>query len=399
MEIDKQNKDYKDFTFEYFLQDDFFIQSVLNPTEESARFWEKYRKENKEYNKAVRCIQDLNKDLLDTEDMHTIWNHIQASNQYRRTKLKRLYLVISSAVAAGIALLFYFNFQLTEKNDNEKGIREFAYNHIPVVETTETQLFVSDNKIVSLKETESVIQYDSASVRVSSKTASQETVQHEISKNEIADFNQLIIPKGKRSFLTLSDGTQIWVNSGTRLVYPSLFADDKREIFVDGEIYIDVQPDHDRPFIVQTGDMNVRVLGTRFNVQAYHADRQKRVILQSGSVKISSDSSKEEFILKPAEMYEATKSNVTIKPVTVYNYISWIDGIYICDSERLDFILTRLSRYYGKEIIVDKQAAGLRCKGKLDLKESLNDVLNILQYIVPIDYTRENDIYSVTFKP
>lgn len=98
-------------------------------------------------------------------------------------------------------------------------------------------------------------------------------------------------------------------------------------------------------------------------------------------------------------MYEATKSNVTIKPVTVYNYISWIDGIYICDSERLDFILTRLSRYYGKEIIVDKQAAGLRCKGKLDLKESLNDVLNILQYIVPIDYTRENDIYSVTFKP
>lgn len=398
MEIDKQHKKYKDFTFEDFLQDDFFIQSVLYPTNESELFWRKYQETNKEFDKAVRCIKDLNKDLLDTEDTHTIWNHIQASNHRREAKVKRFYFIIGPAVAASIALLFYFTFQLTDKNSNPKDIRDFAYNNIPVVETTEAQLFVSDNKIISLKEKESVIQYDSASIRVSSKAASRETVQHEISKNEIADFNQLVIPKGKRSYLTLSDGTRIWVNSGTRLVYPSQFAANKREIFVDGEIYIDVQPDHSRPFIVQTSDMNVRVLGTRFNVQAYQVDDQKRVVLQSGSVKISSGTSKEEIILKPAEMYEAIGSNVTVKAVAVNNYISWIDGMYICDSERLDFILTRLSRYYGKEISVDKKAAALKCNGKLDLKENLNDVLKILQYIVPIDYTRENDIYFITYK-
>ena len=197
----------------------------------------------------------------------------------------------------------------------------------------------------------------------------------------------------------LAHNTQIWANSGTRLVYPSQFTADKREIFVDGEIFIDVKPDHKRPFIVQTGDMNVRVLGTRFNVQAYHADEQKRVVLQSGSVKISSNTSKDEILLKPAEMYEATGTGSIVKPVNVNNYISWVDGIYICESERLDFILTRLSRYYGKEIVVDERAAKLKCNGKLDLKDNLNDVLQILQYIVPIEHTKENNIYSVTYKP
>ncbi len=398
MGIDKQHIDYTNFRFEDFLQDDFFIKSVLRPTEETESFWMQSPKDNREYNKAIRCIKELNKDQLDTEDVYTIWRHIQASNKRRKLKNRRLF-IFSTAVAATIALLLYINFQFTEKSSTDNGIREFAYNNIPVFETTETQLFVSDNKVISVSDKESVIQYDSTSVKITSKTTSPETAEQEISKEEIADFNQLVIPKGKRSFLTLADGTQVWVNSGTRLVYPSRFAADKREIFVDGEIYIDVKPDHERPFIVQTGDMNVRVLGTRFNVQAYHSDGQKRVVLQSGSVKISSGTSKEEIILKPAEMYEATNTNETVKAVNVDNYISWINGIYICDSERLDFILTRLSRYYGKEIAVDERAAKLKCNGKLDLKDNLNDVLHVLQYIVPIEHTKENDIYSVTYKP
>lgn len=394
MEIDNQIKNYIDFTFEDLLQDDFFIKSILNPTKESELFWKEYQEKNKEYEKAVRCIKDLNKNLLKEEDVHKIWHLIQVSNRHRQAKSRRFY-IISTAVAASIVLFFYIKFHFTEASDNRQDIRVFANNNIPVVETTETQLFVSDNKIISLPEKESAILYDSASIKVTSH----EIVQHEISKNEVADFNQLIIPKGKRSFLTLADGTQIWINSGTRLVYPSVFPDDKREIFVDGEIYIDVQPDYNRPFIVQTSDMNVRVLGTEFNVQAYQTDGQKRVVLKSGSVKISSDISKEEIVLQPAEMYEATGTNVIVKPVDINNYISWIEGMYICESERLDYILTRLSRYYGKEITVDKKAAGLKCNGKLDLKESLNDVLTILKYIVPIDFTSENDIYAITYKP
>lgn len=76
----------------------------------------------------------------------------------------------------------------------------------------------------------------------------------------------MVIPRGKRSVLTFSDGSKVWVNAGTRVIYPTEFEKDKREIYVDGEIYIEVARDEERPFYVRTKDMNVRVLGTKFNV-------------------------------------------------------------------------------------------------------------------------------------
>lgn len=398
-------KDYNTFTFEHFMDDDFFISSVLKPTKESEQFWENYRRKHpnnlSDYNEAVRCIQGLNEKPLDEKQILHIWKNIQHSHPNQRNHPKppirsRWIYIVGTAVAASIALfLFLRSFTMeTTKNDRE-NLRSFAHNNVPILESTDARLIVSDDKSISLTDKESVIQYDSTSLKVTS----QETVQQEIATDKIAEYNQLIIPKGKRSFLTLSDGTQIWVNSGTRLVYPSTFKADKREIFVDGEIYLHVQNDTKRPFIVQTGDMNIQVLGTEFNVQAYHTDNQKRVVLKSGSVQVTSDASNKKIVLKPAEMYEVSHTDAIVKPVNVGNYISWIDGMYICESERLDYILTRLSRYYGMEITVDQKAAGLKCNGKLDLKESLEDVLNILKYIVPINFTSENQIYTVTHKP
>ena len=389
-------KDYTKFTFENFMQDEFFIASVLKPTAESGLFWDDFSKKHPDnlpdYQKAVRSIQELNKGLLTDDQIRRLWKDIQRSN-HKRPAIRKWIYSATAVAAASIALFFIY--QLFNTTESKHDVRSFAYNNQPVVEVTETQLIVSDEKSLSLADTETVIHYDSTSLKVTS----QETVQEEIATADMSEYNQLIIPKGKRSFLTLSDGTQIWVNSGTRLVYPATFKTDKREIFVDGEIYLHVQPDETRPFIVQTHDLDIQVLGTEFNVQAYETDRQKRVVLKSGFVKVSSNLSKEDFLLHPAEMYETNGARETVTSVDVYNYISWIDGMYLCDRERLDFILTRLSRYYGKEITVNEKAAALKCTGKLDLKENLDEVLNILKYIVQIEYTRENNHYSVTFKP
>ena len=334
----------------------------------------------------------LQDDLLDEERVHRLWEHILKTLHRKRTiKIRRLYIA-GVAVAASIALLFFFRLHPTE--ESVQDIRSFAHNNIPVYEQQETQLIVSDDRALMLPDKESVISYDSASVKVTS----QETIKEEIATAEMSEYHQLIIPKGKRSFLTLSDGTQIWANSGTRLVYPVPFKTDKREIFVDGEIYLHVQPDETRPFIVQTNDLNLQVLGTEFNVQAYSADKQKRVVLKSGSVRITSETSKEGIILQPAEMYEASGGKEIVQSVIVNNYISWTNGLYICDNERLEFILARLSRYYGIEIKADKKAAALECFGKLDMKDNLHDVMRVIQFIVPIEYTYENNAYSVTYK-
>ena len=394
--ISGKMNNYTAFTFEDFLQDDFFILSVIEPSKESKLFWKAYQQGHPEnlsvYTEAVRCIQDFNEDVLDEEKVNRIWSYIQKNLRRKRAaKIRRLY-VAGAAVAASIALLFFFRHHPTE--EIEQDIRSFAQINMPIEESTETQLIVSDDRTLALADNESIISYDSASLKVTSR----ETVREEIATAEMAEFNQLIIPKGKRSYLTLSDGTQIWANSGTRLVYPATFKTDKREIFVDGEIFLHVQPDETRPFIVQTHDMNVQVLGTEFNVQAYGADKLKRVVLKSGSVRISAETSKESVVLQPSEMYEAVGDREIVQHVNVNNYISWINGLYICDNERLEFILARLSRYYGIEIKADKKAAALECFGKLDMKDNLHDVMRVIKFIVPVEYTYENNTYSVTYK-
>lgn len=399
----KENiKDYSNFTFEDFLRDDFFIESVLNPTEKSTLFWDDFQKENKEnindFQKAVNNIRDLNKDLLDDDDVRKIWRKIQISNS-RRTKTRQILRIGSLVAAASVAIVLIFRLNIFFPNPvhdtDESGIKSFALKNAATTEVAETRLILSDSMIVSLSDKESVILYDSTSIKVSS----QETLKNEISKEKISAFNQLIIPKGKRSFLTLADGTRIWVNSGTRVVYPVEFTAANREIFVDGEIYLEVQPDKNKPFIVHTSDIDIQVLGTEFNVQAYDGDMQKRVVLKSGAVKITSDKNSGEIMLKPDEMFEMNNGREKVGHADVDAYISWINGIYICKNERLDIISARLSRYYGVEINVAKDAAALRCSGKLDLKENLNDVMNVIKYIVPINYTNENEKYTIVRNP
>lgn len=400
MEFKKDIHYYSRFTFEDFLQDDFFIGYVLNPTEESEFFWANFQKENKDklsdFHKAVGCIRDLNKDVPTEKLVRQIWSDIQKINRKQRVK-KRWISVAGWAAAASIALFFIarFYFYSPGQDINSQDIRTFAGENISSEEITEARLILSDHNIVSLSDKESVVLYDSTSIKVNSR----EILKEEISKNKTSAFNQLIIPKGKRSYLVLSDNTRIWVNSGTRLIYPAEFASDKREIFVDGEIFLDVYPDKNRPFIVQTHEIDIQVMGTQFNVQSYGSDTQKRIVLKSGAVKISSVKEDRDILLQPAEMYERNGTRETVVPVDVNIYTSWIDGIYICEGERLDVIATRLSRYYGKEFMVDRNAAGLRCYGKLDLKENPGEVMNIIRYIAPVDYTCENDKYIITYKP
>ena len=99
-------------------------------------------------------------------------------------------------------------------------------------------------------------------------------------------YNELDIPIGSKSKITLSDGTQIWLNAGSTLKYPSKFSDKKREIFFEGEAFFDVSKDKNRPFIVRTSEINIRVLGTKFNVKSYPEDNIIEATLVSGSIEI-----------------------------------------------------------------------------------------------------------------
>lgn len=302
----------------------------------------------------------------------------------------RLYKYISIVAASVVLVILTITFL---KNNSRDDIVNFAGN-APRANFNEvkTKLVLSDNKTVFLDEQEAKIEYKREAIKVSEDNA--------ISKQESSDFNQLIIPYGKRSVVTFADGTKAWINSGTRLIYPVEFRKDRREVYVDGEIYIEVKEDKSRPFIVKSDRMEVKVLGTKFNISAYESDTQKKVILVSGSVKVlSKDEKRNEMVLKPDQMCLIEEGNMSVESINAGEYIMWIDGFYIFESVNLSEILTRLSRYYNKTIVCGKPAENLKCTGKLDMKDNLKEVLQGLTNTVPISFNQNKDgTYSVDTK-
>ena len=288
---------------------------------------------------------------------------------------------------------YYANFYV---NDNLTAIEKVQKPANPV-ETV--QLILADEKKVTIEEEDSRLQY-SKQGELHINTQKVETTQNTttINKKNEPVYNQLIVPAAKRSFLELADGSRIWVNANTRVVYPVTFEDTKREIYVDGEIYIEVSPDKKRPFTVKSKKMDIRVLGTKFNVSAYEAGQDVSVVLVSGKVNVRTDN-RVESVLKPSDRLTYEKGATDIKKVNVENYISWKDGYYTFDNEEFSIVLDKLSNYYGKKITYNSEVGVLRCSGSLNLGDDMVKILTGLESTMPVNFTIESEYISVNVKP
>ncbi|MDR1882937.1 MAG: FecR domain-containing protein [Prevotella sp.] len=391
MQDHSSQKKYSGFAFEDFLQDEFFISSMKYPNEVSVRFWKDMLDSNKinskEFYSAKFFIESVGSgydDSVEETELSALWADINTSNKNKFRKLLYIAGSIAAAIVFIIMILPYFSGNNRFQDDDI--VLYARENRIQEGDNPDIRIVLSDRKTLQLSDEEADIVYDSTEIKISRKSSL---------KKESAVYNQLLVPKGKRSKLTLADGTLIYVNSGTRVIYPVEFIGDKREIYVDGEIFINVAHDAKRLFVVKTKDVSVQVLGTSFNVMAYESDINKRIVLVKGSVKISNKA--EETMLEPSQMYEVKDGEEAfVSAVDVSKYISWINGLYQFDSERLEVVLLRLSRYYGTDIAFSEETGNLKCSGKMDLKDNLKDILDGLLFSFPIEVQYANNKYNIT---
>ena len=209
-------------------------------------------------------------------------------------------------------------------------------------------------------------------------------------------LNKLVVSYGKRAHVTLCDGTKIWANAGTVLLFPTRFEDKKREIYVDGEIYIDVTPNPEKPFIIKTSDMGIKVLGTSFYVSAYRKDAEKSIVLVTGKVEVAASNGETVRIL-PNDRFRPSADRYVVDKVNVEDYGSWKDGQLSFRNTELSGILKQLSRYYNVKIVYDKQRP-ITCSGKLNLDDTIEQLLNTITETAPVVISKENDTYKVTLK-
>ncbi|MGD9558087.1 MAG: FecR family protein [Mangrovibacterium sp.] len=214
------------------------------------------------------------------------------------------------------------------------------------------------------------------------------------------DVNRLIVPYGKRSTLELSDGTKVWMNSGTELEFPSEFKGNTREIHLKGEIYIEVAPMKDKPFYVRTFDFGVQVFGTRFNVSAYPGKAEKTVVLAEGKVEVDMPGKGKSELL-PEEMLRIDDSGMQKQKADVEKYISWKDGILIFHKTPVSDVLQKIGRYYNVSFddFSDDLLSVKTCTGKLYLSDNLDEVLMSVAVLSETFYYKENGIIYIRNKP
>ena len=303
----------------------------------------------------------------------------------------KIYTITTISIAASIALLFIFTPWFENKNGHGNMKEIVAMMELqPVDETEDVVLVMSEVEKLQLA-TDAQISYTAeGNVSVGSKElTSEKAAQVDQSQLNKEAYNQLIVPKGKRSQLLLSDGTKVWVNAGTKVVYPRVFTDKKREIYVDGEVYLEVTHDENRPFYVNTDGFEVKVLGTSFDVFAYKHLAASKVVLVNGKVEIK-DQNNRQMQMKPNEMVSLEQNSITGKEVVnASDYKAWVDGIMILNGDHLKQLAERLNLLYGTPIVCDSSLNNEQVYGKLDLQDNLEDIIDYIKSMIPLSVRKE----------
>lgn len=191
--------------------------------------------------------------------------------------------------------------------------------------------------------------------------------------------NELIIPKGGEYQVVLADGTKVWLNSASRLIYPQSFMGKERRVVLSGEAFFDVTHDAERPFVVETSRMNVKVLGTRFNVNDYDDNEEVSTTLVNGRVEIVSGD-QQAFRLVPGEQAYGKENELEKREVNVRLYTSWIDGKFLFNNTELEEIAKQISRWYDVEIFFSSESVKkVRFTGAIVKFKPLEDLVRMIE--------------------
>jgi ferric-dicitrate binding protein FerR (iron transport regulator) len=384
--------------FNRLLENDDFVGWLVEPTKQSNDYWHHLMKTDKQQEKYINQIQQwmsalkVKEQNMSPETKSLLWAKIEQNTISRRKfRIKRFrYGVVAAAASLLILVISYTWLHLNRK--------EVAIDYTALMENMKDEepenirLVLSEEKMLDIEENNRKLVYDEeGKVNIPTETES---------KTETGgSLNQLIVPYGKMSSVVLSDGSIIWINSGSRIIYPAVFTGNKREIFVEGEIYLEVTENREKPFIVKTSALEINVLGTSFNVQAYKGENEQDVVLATGAVSIKNNDTKEKFHLEPNQIYDykSDKRLSNIEKVDIYDYICWKYGFLHFRSKELSTVLERLRKYYNVNIEYNrKDVESVLVSGKLDLKENLHDVLDLIALTAKVRFeNRENKIVVI----
>ena len=308
----------------------------------------------------------------------------------RRSRLGRWF-----AAAASVVVLIGTMIFLSIEKDNPTPLQTTQSIHPGEFKAT---LRLSDGQQISLG-TGQLLPIEESGIRIEHDGKQLNYLADSTKALEENTFNELIIPIGGEYVLQLSDGTMVHLNSESRLRYPVRFPADRREVELEGEAYFEVSENKSAPFIVSTEKLDVRVLGTGFNVMAYRDDTRTEVTLVEGLVNIRVGDKCQ--LLKPEQqlVFDHQSMQHEVKTVDVGHYVDWKRGILNFNGMSLKELCAKLGRWYNVQFhFKDEACKELRFSGAFKKYEAIDYILALIGETANVNFKIENNETILVFE-
>jgi len=395
---------YTHYLEEDFIADEYFQKWILNPDDMTRNFWENWILEHPEKKEIVesaasfvRLMRFEDSEEIPDKDFDAMWQNIVQKRKSSENNGSGLDILSSSRknYLFKIAAIFIGVIGTTF------GVYRFAaldaQKEVPAITDNEIILKLGDGTVQVIDENSSEVITDAKGKKIVNQEQDMLIYSKEVATtHKTVEYNELIIPYGKKFDLKLSDGSLVVLNSGSKLRYPVVFIDDQpRNVYLDGEAYFTVEKDETRPFTVITDNMNTRVHGTKFNVSSYRNENNTSTVLIEGSVsvyKANNDEGQKAINIVPGHRATLENGTIAIDRVNANKYIAWAEGQLFFVDDEFEIIIKELERHFN--VTVDNQFLQLNKKRYTGTftKESIDQILRVFQEHTPFDYKVKGNI-------
>ncbi|WP_159520672.1 FecR family protein [Sunxiuqinia indica] len=323
-------------------------------------------------------------------DFINAWKSIEPHLKDQKIRRMPDWIKISASVAATVLIMLsvYLFVDTTTESENVTTAREMI---IPPG-SSKARLIFDDGESVDLAEGRDFHgEVDGAQILNKGNQISYVGTK----ATEVAEvkYNTLEIPRGAEYFVILSDSTKVWLNSDSRLRYPTAFVGDVRQVELEGEAYFEVTKNTAMPFQVVSQGQVVEVLGTEFNLSSYNNDDLIYTTLVEGQVKVYTEDNPEltQTLVPGYQTYMYKESgDISVRKVDVNEYVAWKEGVFYFKNENLENMMHTISRWYDIDVIFEQERKrSLKFTGEIKRYENLERMLQLLEETQEVNFTKE----------
>lgn len=315
--------------------------------------------------------------------------HRKHSHEQKKNRNTRIIWTSLIGAAAAVAVILVLRTMLFSPKPEVESIKVFRADRT----AQQVTLQVSDEeKVKPLKE--AVQSLPSSVVKVSPQQMAYNTIQTENKKvgNKKVQLHRLSIPRGETFKVILSDGTEVLLNSDSRLSYPTVFKGKERVVSLEGEAYFNVTKDAEHPFIVNSGNVQVRVLGTEFNMCSYSPD-DVRITLIEGKVAVSDTCSLQSVEMKPGQSaHLVSDGTFAVEEVDTESFLYWKEGFFYFDDVTLVDMMKEIGKWYNIDVdFRNSEIMNLRMHFLAKRQQDIADLIELINRMERIHVYQEGE--------